>query len=643
MERGRYAGEDLIYDQIPIPQQPAVFTNREAQRRPGSRHSLGGRKRQLTDEIRRQYRSRSASLICAHLDGLGDRDACFAGQFVSGLVALSETTLSLEHLRSLSETQRIELRSAIQRFVHLHTKNKRDGLEMVYGPAIAVSARFPSTTRPSAAQGTSSKARERHTSCTWIDSYGNIRCTCIGSTNFRILATTGKFNDACCDHALAIFLLLDDFASATGANRQICGRVLGCINGSKFSAENDAYISQLPLFTYVHKEDIVILAKKDVSDGRCAQLVPLRCLKQSGRHLICAFCDLTRTNQCEHVSEVHSLMMQGGPAVLPQKRESRKSRKNLSGANWNPMDELNSISHFPLAIVDCKDALRVDRLIVQLSQGNSPFYVSAPKICSSCTSSRNEGTRKVQKGIVLCSEGPCRMHVELYDCSKPDCKYLIHSEGRDHKVLLLTLSTAATHVMLRRILTGVVLSNGTLNGRLMQYHSEMLANVDADLIPGTTVGNVPYLTTLQHTEVQVQMNIQLGLFCSAPAKEDETNKDEVILPDSDTGVLGQERKWRSTRVMQDLCVAMCKLMIMNPPSDLFRCANCEDECGRLHAICIDGIWAGYQKALGRMFENISQPCQALSQSTAASARAVKRPLTSLIRKPQTVAHFCSME
>ncbi len=76
----------------------------------------------------------------------------------------------------------------------------------------------------------------------------------------------------------------------------------------------------------------------------------------------------------------------------------------------------------------------------------------------------------------MCSVGPCRMKVEQYRCSSPHCSSSIVSEGRENCVLLDKVTSGATHAVLRRELFGVVISNGTLTGRLRHYHSYVTAN-----------------------------------------------------------------------------------------------------------------------------------------------------------------------
>lgn len=68
-----------------------------------------------------------------------------------------------------------------------------------------------------------------------------------------------------------------------------------------------------------------------------------------------------------------------------------------------------------------------------------------------------------------------------------------------------------------------------------------------------------------------------------------------VREDEDVGWLGKDCRWRTTRVMQKLCVLVCKLMVMEPIPGLFKYDTCENQEGGLPAVCADGIWAGYLK------------------------------------------------
>ncbi len=45
------------------------------------------------------------------------------------------------------------------------------------------------------------------------------------------------------------------------------------------------------------------------------------------------------------------------------------------------------------------------------------------------------------------------------------------AEGRENCIVIEKVTNAATHVLMRRELCGVAVSNGTLTGRLKHFHS----------------------------------------------------------------------------------------------------------------------------------------------------------------------------
>lgn len=94
---------------------------------------------------------------------------------------------------------------------------------------------------------------------------------------------------------------------------------------------------------------------------------------------------------------------------------------------------------------------------------------------------------------------------------------------------------------------------------------------------------------------------------------------------------------RSSKSVEDLSRIMTKLMAMSPARSLFACSTCMgvDNSCRIHALCVDGVWKGYNKKSRKKFQNISEPCKAQSVSSAATARAPMRPLERLIRREQT--------
>ncbi len=153
-----------------------------------------------------------------------------------------------------------------------------------------------------------------------------------------------------------------------------------------------------------------------------------------------------------------------------------------------------AISTLPLSPVNCARALVVDDHICGLTRASQVYIVTAPLTCPSCGCKRKEDTRNVwDNGIIMCTIGACRMIIEEFRCSSFSCNRAILAEGREHCVLIHTLSSGATHALLRRELYGVVISNGTLTGRLSHYHSLVTANAFFGIVP-----NSPPSVQLKH-------------------------------------------------------------------------------------------------------------------------------------------------
>lgn len=222
------------------------------------------------------------------------------------------------------------------------------------------------------------------------------------------------------------------------------------------------------------------------------------------------------------------------------------------------MDDLGGLSHYPVGVVDCKGAIRMNRRTVMLSQSSQAFVVSAPKICTLCNSERDESSPMLQKGIIMTNSRVCETQVEIFKCS--NCRALIHSEGRDHKIVLASLLTAATHVLLRYILRDVATSNGTLRGRLEQYLSDMTARIEPDLVAGQSLrtDNVSCITKEQRSQTfmeQMQLHHDEGMLTEGVASawgerevalQNGSRSGTEVIGDVDSGWFGEERRWRSS-------------------------------------------------------------------------------------------------
>ncbi len=187
-------------------------------------------------------------------------------------------------------------------------------------------------------------------------------------------------------------------------------------------------------------------------------------------------------------------------------------------------------------------------------------------------------------GVLMCTISPCRMHIEVFECSNSNCSSKVLAEGRDHYIVIDRVSSAATHALIRRELFGVAISNGTLTGRLNHFHSFVTANAFVGVIPEAPV-------------------------C------------------------------RSVRTLLKLCSITLRLICMSPAEQLFQCNVCEFNgnirVDQINALCMDGISQGFVKTGTKPFTNISEPCISLKNSNSAAkgrAEDMSRPLTCFTRE-----------
>lgn len=92
-------------DEIPSKSEPWSFSRKcELQRRSGSTHAFGGRRRHSTEEIGRTYQSRSLSLLCALLSKCCGGPLAFAKFLVSSFLA--EVPRVLDPVQIINELEK---------------------------------------------------------------------------------------------------------------------------------------------------------------------------------------------------------------------------------------------------------------------------------------------------------------------------------------------------------------------------------------------------------------------------------------------------------------------------------------------------------------------------------------------------------
>ncbi|KAI0560124.1 hypothetical protein FGB62_124g013 [Gracilaria domingensis] len=427
-------------------------------------------------------------------------------------------------------------------------------------------------------------ARERHAACTWISFDGDIRCTCIGMTTFRILGTDGQPEENQCKNVKGLYGFLQDITSICGISSSDVGQLLAEMYRPLFGSHHETYMSHSNAHFLFNNRICVLSFASKISAKDVLSMVPVRCMRHG--QYICTFCDTAYHGGCEHTRVVQTeVQVRNDEHIHNLNAESMAEEDDeVFGTPFYT----KTLSHLPLPPISCSKSIQVDLKACKLASTGTAFQIHSPTHCPKYGCPRQETLRKIWKnGVLMCTRGPCALHVEEMICSNPRCSSKIQPEGRRQFVLLLNMCTAGTHALLRQELIGVVPGNGSLNSRLKHFHSQVLANVNA------------------------------GYFGSASVP------------------------CRSVRTIQDMCVLMVKLMTMEPDNKLFRCDICEKSSETIPIICIDGIQLGHLKNKQVKLRNISQKCEPLLCSMARSKGSTYRPLTGLIRRETVVKLFLS--
>ncbi len=316
------------------------------------------------------------------------------------------------------------------------------------------------------------KCMGRYATCTWISLSGHIHCTCIGSTAYRIWADTeANIDSVTCVHANGILRIVAAVSSSFKVPIPLAGKIL-----SKFFVRSgqDAFFKLCKVISYYacstqrlhYRRFGIRVPSRPIPH----HFVPVRHLSKGFLRNICAFCDNVLHAGCHHSRKI---------SILEEEVEMQKSytTDESYSTKEDPYAEISSdsISCLPLSPVNCE---------CNLARTSKPYIVTAPGSCPTCGSRRDEASRKTwDYGVIMSTIGPCRMETEEFTCSSSACGRKIISEGRDHCILIDKLTSAATHELLRRELHGVVISNGTITGRLSHFHSLVTANVCFGIIP----------------------------------------------------------------------------------------------------------------------------------------------------------------
>lgn len=306
---------------------------------------------------------------------------------------------------------------------------------------------------------------------------------------------------------------------------------------------------------------------------------------------LCCFCETTHVQACDHIRAFRKMPSEDNLDPLG-KSVSLKQNSILSSIENSSESLINQeISSFlPLAPISCIAAVRLDEHVCSLAKKGLIFNVECPLRCTFCSSERDESSKQIIKnGILHCSVGPCRMHLESFHCSNNHCNRRFIADGRESYICIRKTTSAVTHAFVRKECEAVALSAGPISRRMELYLKNVKMRVLSNQLP---------------TEV--------------PS--------------------------RSTKVLQNLCSLAISLMVKQPRPEFFQCKYC-DSYSTTHrhdqaliksvfALCVDGIRAGCSDVIS--FQNFSPECHPIPANVRAPNEA--RPRDGLIRK-QTVISF----
>ena len=240
-----------------IQYQPGTFTT-IGQTRRGSHHGRGGRKVGSGAKTRENYDKLAKSVLFKRLaDVMENHPTDISVTLLDGNASMS-SQLFLSKARSY--------------FIVNSSPINRKAIQALPFSILGVAARFTSSEAVNGATDNAHSSR-RHAISTWVDKYGGIRCTCIGSTMYETWDQADKFRGSlCCEHSKDFKYTFTGFYSAMGLNfsSQLLFRALDAVLLPK-QADLD-----IPCSTLAHDGNKIIIVCKDFSTHSVVCWVPIR-------------------------------------------------------------------------------------------------------------------------------------------------------------------------------------------------------------------------------------------------------------------------------------------------------------------------------------------------------------------------------
>lgn len=436
--------------------------------------------------------------------------------------------------------------------------------------------------------GMASVAGERDVACTWVGRNGYVNCSCQGRTRLLSAMRRPEANaaDIECTHGAAMVKTLRTLGRTLAVDERSFRAVVGNLHGRCRSRHSDAVNGDGgddgDCERFVLGQSVFGVAVTGYGDSVVA--APVRFTRKTTS---CMFCDTARTSACAHVSLTrhfnHSAhdCEQSAPTAQEAGPETEEDSMGDVSKVYSEADIVQSVSQKPIGMFNCHKSTRADAEIGQLVAEGGTLCVAAPPVCPKCKVPQGAAPDVRSDGVVLCSAGPCKMHLKAYICSTQKCGW-VSVDGREYGIVIYTSCTAASAVLMRQWALGLVLSGITFASSFEAWRRQYLDRRDA----GTAAA------------------------C----------------------------RMRGKKTINKVFNAAVRLLTDDPPEWCFTCPTCQDPDGRWRVVTADGIWLGFLRRLAsKLYASPCQPCSSVSAYVEAGSlcgsESVRRFLRLALKQP----------
>lgn len=219
----------------------------------------------------------------------------------------------------------------------------------------------------------SGNVMERHAVYFWITKDGDLMCTCVGSTKFRIIQLSiregSDIRDCNCIHTEGFKKFLLPLTELFQVSLKTVSTALHRFDCTLNNVNVSSFNFSLPKTIKVHKGKIMVMCGIICGED-IVQYTPVRALR-GGMTYICAFCDTVHLGICHHSISVRRDPRAGNNFEQESFSENDDLGDNvLSVLPRIPSIGSETISFLPLSPVNCEKAIQADMKINLLALGN---------------------------------------------------------------------------------------------------------------------------------------------------------------------------------------------------------------------------------------------------------------------------------